>query len=270
MNFYCWFRAASYAKQAALIPQPDLFMLAVQCPGLCWTVETFFGDFKIQLLMRDVHPCTKKCRALSSWKVLSVDSCFDWMWLYDLQPGLLAVSSLVTFLNKWEIVRSSPLNTKFRQLSSILEFIYWWLMMFPLYELWQVITRSLAASNFCVTCFLTGERWGSQKNSDSCQANLNFTDWWLIMFYFNELSQVTTRSLAASYLVTFSRQMIPSSLHKTSSDSCQAILNLIEWWLTMSNWMSFYNLHPGHQLQAVCRQIRGIQSSSLQKNQQAQ
>lgn len=70
--FDCQYRAASHAKQAVLIPKPDYFMLATQCPGLCWTLEAFFCYFKIQLL-RDVHPSTQNCRALNSKRVLSGD-----------------------------------------------------------------------------------------------------------------------------------------------------------------------------------------------------
>ena len=56
MNFYCQSRAASHAKQAALIPQQDLFMLAQDFAEL---LRVFFHDFQIQLLMRNVHPSTK-------------------------------------------------------------------------------------------------------------------------------------------------------------------------------------------------------------------
>jgi len=42
LNFYCQYRAASHAKQAVLITKPDLFMLAMQWPGLCCTLEAFF------------------------------------------------------------------------------------------------------------------------------------------------------------------------------------------------------------------------------------
>ena len=60
---------------------------------------------------------------------------------------------------------------------------------------------------------------------------------WLIMFWLNELLQVTTRSLVASNSVTFSRQMrglCSSPLHK-KPNSCRAILNFIECWLIMSH-----------------------------------
>ena len=41
------------------------------------------------------------------------------------------------------------------------------------------------------------------KNPDSCQALLNFIEWWLMMSHLNEVIQVAARSLAASNLVIF-------------------------------------------------------------------
>ena len=67
-----------------------LFMAGHAVPStLLSSWDNFFGDFKIRMLMRDVHPSTKNCWALNSWKVLSVDwLCSVWMRWYKLQPGL--------------------------------------------------------------------------------------------------------------------------------------------------------------------------------------
>jgi len=156
-------------------------------------------------------------------------------------------------------VRSSSLHKKFRQLSSTFEFSDWWLIMSHLNEVMQAAIRSLAASN-SVTFFSTDERcsffippqkiptavkhfwifwlmtshvlleWAFTfydqvlsckhfgdffldkwevfvlypltKNPDSCQALLNFIEWWLMMSRSNEVIQVAARSLAASNSLT--------------------------------------------------------------------
>ncbi len=108
-----------------------------------------------------------------------------------------------------------------------------------------------------------------QKNPDSCQAHLNFIDWWLIMSHLNELLQVTTRSSAVSNSVTFSWQMrgARSSSTKKNPDSCQAHLNFIGWWLSMSHLNEL--LQVTIRCSAVSnsvtfsRQMRDVRSSSL-------
>ncbi len=88
-----------------------------------------------------------------------------------------------------------------------LEGLEWWLMMSHLDEVIQVATSSSAVGKL-VIFFL--DRWEmfvlhpSTKILDSCQALLNFIDWWLVMFCLDELFQVTTRSSAVSNSVTFS------------------------------------------------------------------
>ncbi len=120
--------------------------------------------------------------------------------------------------------------------------------------------------------FLTDERCSffiHKKNPDSCQAHLNFIDWWLIMSHLNELLQVTTRSSAVSNSVTFSWQMrgARSSSTKKNPDSCQAHLNFIGWWLSMSHLNEL--LQVTIRCSAVSnsvtfsRQMRDVRSSSL-------
>ncbi len=52
-------------------------------------------------------------------------------------------------------------------------------------------------------------------------------------------------------------------------DSCQALLNCIEWWLSCFVWMRLHKLQPGLQLQAIrwlfSRQMRDVCSSILNK-----
>ena len=83
------------------------------------------------------------------------------------------------------------------------------------------------------------------KSPDSCQANLNFIECWVIMVCLNEVIQVAAKTLAASNSVTFSRQMrdVPHPLTQ-SPDSCQALLNFIDSW-SCFNWMWLNELQPG-------------------------
>ncbi len=161
-----------------------------------------------------------------------------------------------------------------------LEGLEWWLMMSHLDEVIQVATSSSAVGNL-VIFFL--DRWEmfvlhpSTKILDSCQALLNFIDWWLVMFCLDELFQVTTRSSAVSNSVTFSLteercsffippQNFPTAVKHFSiywvmtddvsfewghtscnqfPNSCQALLHLLsdDWWCLI--WMRLYKLQPG-------------------------
>ena len=103
-----------------------IFMAGHAVPStLLSSWDNFFGDFKIQMLMRDVHPSTKNCWALKSWKVLSLDwSCSVWMRWYKLQPSLWLQAIRWLFSRQMRDVCSSSLNKNSRQLSSTCEF-YW-------------------------------------------------------------------------------------------------------------------------------------------------
>ncbi len=88
------------------------------------------------------------------------------------------------------------------------------------------------------------------KNPDSCQALLNFIEWWLIMFCLNEVTQVAARSSAASNSVTFfsiderCSFLIPPQ--KTPTAVKHFWILLIDDWSCFV-WMSFFKLQPGKQ-----------------------
>ncbi len=135
--------------------------------------------------MRDVHPSTKKCQALTSWKDLSVDwSCFFWMRWYKLQQVLSCKQFVDFFLDRWEVFVLHPSQKKHDSCQALLNFIECWLIIFCLNEVIQAATRSSAISN-SVTFFLTDERCStngslfipSQKNPDNCLALFAFIEW---------------------------------------------------------------------------------------------
>ncbi len=183
--------------------------------------DNFFGDFKIRMLMRDVHASTKNCWALNSWKVLSVDwSCSVWMRWYKLQPGLCCKQFGDFFLDRWEMFVPHPLT----------------------------------------------------KNPDSCQALLNFIEWWLMMSHLNEVIQVAARSLAASTSVTFISTDERCSFFIPWEKIPTAVKHF---WISLSDdwscfvWMRLYKLQSGLQLQAIqwlsSWQMRDVRSSSLHR-----
>ena len=95
---FIWNKFWIFIANIEQLPMPSKLCWLQNQTCSCWPcsgqdfavlLRHFFCDFKSQLLMRDVHPSTNKCRALNSRKVLSDDwSCFVWMRLYKLQPGL--------------------------------------------------------------------------------------------------------------------------------------------------------------------------------------
>ena len=89
------------------------------------------------------------------WSSLSDDwSCFSWIWLYELQPDLLAASSSVTFSRQMRGVSFFifPQNSCHDSYQAILNFIDWWLSVSHLNEILQVTFKSSVSSssvNFC-------------------------------------------------------------------------------------------------------------------------
>ncbi len=85
------------------------------------------------------------------WSSLSDDwSCFSWIWLYELQPDLLAASSSVTFSRQMRGVSFFifPQNSCHDSYQAILNFIDWWLSVSHLNEILQVTVRSSRCKQF--------------------------------------------------------------------------------------------------------------------------
>ncbi len=129
-------------------------------------------------------------------------------------------------------------------------------------EVIQVAARSLAASN-SVTFFSTDKRClfrtkevphPSIENPDSCQALLNFIEWWLIMFCLNELSQVTTRSSAVSNCWHWLTKCLPS---------CQSNPQVLRMNATVLPLPIQVLVHAGCSCQCQGRGLAGCRSQSV-------
>ncbi len=110
------------------------------------------------------------------------------------------------------------------------------------------------------------------KSPDSCQALLNFIEWWLMMSHLNEVIQVAARSLAASTSVTFISTDERCSFFIPWEKIPTAVKHF---WISLSDdwscfvWMRLYKLQSGLQLQAIqwlsSWQMRDVRSSSLHR-----
>jgi len=180
-----------------------------------------------------------------------------WMSLAKLQPGLQLQAIRWLFSRQMRDVCSSSLNKKSRQLSSTFEF--YWVMTDHVLFGWGYTSCSQVFSCKQFGDFFL-DRWEmfvlhpSTKNPDSCQALLNFIEWWLVMFCLDELFQVTTRSSAASNSVNFfsiderCSFFIPQQKNPTAVKHFWILL--IDDWSCFV-WMRFFKLQPGLQLQAI-------------------
>ena len=118
--------------------------------------------------MRDVHPSMKICQTLNSRKVLSDDwSYLIWMSFHKLQPGVqLQAVRWIFFLDGWEMSVPHPFT---RQLSSMFEFIYWWLTLIFIDSwlcvkwVWVVRDAGLFSCKQLCDFFSTDERFAHKK-----------------------------------------------------------------------------------------------------------
>ncbi len=136
--------SSSPCQASCVGSKTTLFMLATQCPGLCWTLNPFFVLFnlKIQLLMRDVPP-PKKMPSREFPKGL-----LEW-WLImflELTIRCSAASSSVTFSREMFLIPSQTPSTSCQALLIFFECrsCFNWLRLYKLQPcLWAVSCEQL-------------------------------------------------------------------------------------------------------------------------------
>ncbi len=143
------------------------------------------------------------------------------------------------FLDRWEMFVPLPSTKKPDNCQALLNFIEWWLVMFCLEEVMQVAARSSAVGN-SVTFFSTDERCSffipPQKNPTAVK---HFWIFWLMTSHvllewaFTFYDQVLSCKHFGDFFLDKWEVFVLYPLTK-NPDSCQALLNFIEWWLMMS------------------------------------
>ncbi len=210
--------------------------------------------------MRDVHPSTKTCWALHSWKVLSVDwACLIWMSFSKLQPGLQLQVIWWLSLDRWEVFVLHPSTKCFDSCQALLNFIDCWLSMSHLDELLRVTIRCSAVSNSVTFSRQMRDVRSSSLHNKVLTAVwhfLHFIDWWLIMICLNSLLQVTTRSSAASNSLTFSWQM--RGAHSSSTKKPRQLSSTFEFYWLMTDHVSFEWAFTSYNQVFSCKQFGDI------------